>query len=248
MNIRYAISDIHGNAYAFLKLLDHVDPDPEELVICGDICNYGIDVWGVFEECAQLIDEGATIITGNHDDAYSRVMDGAMNINSFMSEPWHGLVTMKSFELAADRHGKEKVQRIKEKVLNSMVAYLETDDYIFTHAGLDPRIPYMHRQPLTAMIDGCKEWKDPNLQHSFDQTVVYGHTPTWWIHREIKENDATVWYSRQRKKLALDTGAAFGCRLTMVDLVENTAYAYDFEKKQILEYQFRGRKKGDDYY
>lgn len=236
---RYAISDIHGNAYAFLRLLDHVDPDPEELVIVGDLCNRGLDTWGVYEEVAQLIKEGTDVIVGNHDYWHSLLREGRMNTNQFKDENIGGITTIKSLELAMNRHGKEKVISTVNSIHREMKPYLEEDDYIFVHAGIDPRVPYMNQQKAEVLMMGSADWKNPTVQHCYDQYVVFGHTPTYMIHRDIQEEEATVWMSHRAKKIAIDTGAGFGSRLTMVDLYDGIAYAYDFRKRDIIEYRFK---------
>lgn len=239
MQKRYAISDIHGNAYPFLKLLDHVDPDPEELVIVGDLCNRGLDTWGVYEEVAQLIDEGTDVVIGNHDYWHSQLREGKMSTLQFSNENIGGLTTIKSLDLAIVKHGRDKVMETVNTIHKNMKPYVEDDDYIFVHAGLDPRVPYMSQQKPDTLLMGSPEWKNPQLQHCYDQYVVFGHTPTYMIHREIKEEEATVWMSHRAKKIAIDTGAGFGNRLTMVDLYDGIAYAYDFRTRSIVEYRFK---------
>lgn len=241
MRKRYVISDIHGNDKAFIKLLDHVDPDPEELVILGDLGDRGLGTWEVYEECAQLLDEGADIVMGNHDSWLVDVLNGRMSTATFHSENIGGLTTTKSLELARKKHGEVHVRDTMVKVLGSMKPYLEQKKYIFVHAGIDPRVPYMNQQKTETLYMGCQEWKNPMLSHCYEQYIVFGHTPTPSIHREIKEEEATVWMSHKAKKIAVDTGAGFGMRLTMLDLYEGMAYAYDFHKREIVEYRFKRR-------
>lgn len=261
---RWAISDIHGNGRAFLKLLDHVDPDPEQLVICGDLVNRGLESWEVLEECAQLLDEGATIVKGNHDYAFFHILANpnlipksdltanlvnkiAMKPRSSKPEPQTdfftpevgGMQTIKSIELARNRVGEDKVEKVLTKIFTKMTNYYEDSHYIFVHAGLNPRVPYMDEQNTQDLIMGNPDWKNPNIEHTFDQIVVFGHTPTYYIHKGITEVDTRVWFSRKARKLAIDTGAGFGCRLTMIDLWEGIAYAYDFGHREIIDYQFK---------
>lgn len=239
MNKRYAISDIHGNAHAFLKLLDHVDPDPEELVIVGDLCNRGLDTWGVYEEVNQLIEEGTHVVVGNHDHWHASLRLGRMLPQQFHSEEIGGITTTKSIELAVKKHGAEKVDKIITNIRDNMIPYLEDEDYIFVHAGIDPRVPYMSQQKPEILMMGSPDWKNPKLNHCYDQYIVFGHTPTYMIHRDIKEEAATVWMSHRAKKIAIDTGAGFGNRLTMIDLYDGIAYAYDFRSRSIIEYRFK---------
>lgn len=237
--MRYAISDIHGTGRAFLKLLDHVDPDPEQLVICGDLGDRGLETWEVFDECSMLVDEGTVIIRGNHDYWHREHVNGRMGFIDFTHPDVGGLTTLKSIELAKEKHGQQRVAKTLEKVWNAMVPYHETDDYIFVHAGIDPMIPYMEDQRVEILMMGHDRFKNPQVNHAFEQVIVFGHTPTPAIHRDIKEDDATIWFSRKARKMCIDTGAGFGCRLTLADLWAGKAYAYDFAKRDIIEYQFK---------
>lgn len=243
MKKRYVISDIHGNARAFIKLLDYVDPNPEELVILGDLCNRGLDTWGVFEECSMLLDEGAHIIVGNHDIYLMKFLNKEISDLIFSSDKIGGITTIKSIEIAKQKYGEEKVNETISKVLGSMIPYLETDKFIFVHAGIHPRVPFMDKQDIYILTQGCKEWKNPHLEHCYEQTIVFGHTPTPMIHRNITTDDARIWYSRRSRKMGVDTGAGFGMRLTLADLEEGIAYAYDFSKRDIIEYRFKRRER-----
>lgn len=242
MEIRWAISDIHGNGRQFVELLDYVDPDPEQMIICGDLVNRGLDSWGVFEECAQLIEEGCKIVGGNHDIWYMKYRRSQLPHHFFVSPDVGGITTLKSIELAVQRHGVDHVNETINTVLDAIIPYYETEDFIFVHAGIDPRIPTMGRQLHEYLYNGCDAWRNPNMYHTFDQVIVFGHTPTFQIHRNISSDEATVWFSRQRRKMGIDTGAGFGCRLTMVDLQKGIAYAYDFKTREIIKYQFMNPK------
>ena len=243
MKKRYAISDIHGNAYQFLKLLDYVDPDPEELVILGDFINRGLDSWGVVEEIDQLIDEGCTVLMGNHEDAHMKASLNQINVDDYLTGDFMGITTVQSFKLASERLGKDVVHNKMQKIIGELRMYHETDDFIFVLGGIDPRLPYMYMQKTDVLLYGCKDWKNPTMQHSFDQYIVFGHTPTFNIHRNISEKEPTVWMSHRAKKIAIDTGAGLGRRLTMVDLYDGIAYAYDFSKRDIIEYPFKRKER-----
>ena len=240
MEKRYVMGDIHGNARAMIGLLEYVDPDPEELVLLGDLINRGLDSWGVIEEAAMLVDEGATIIKGNHDMTLPAFMD-TINLNPIDIKRTNPDLypTYKSFKNAIRDKGQAVVQQAIETVYNAMIPYHEDEKYIFVHAGIDPRVPYMHQQKKDTLYMGCAEWKNPHNIHCYEQYVVYGHTPTYHLHRDITEEDARVWMSHKSKKIAIDTGAGFGCKLTMVDLYDGIAYAYDIVTREISEYRFK---------
>lgn len=61
-----AISDVHGNATAFRRVLDAVRAQaPDRIVFCGDICGYYYRQREVIESLASLTN--LTAVMGNHD-------------------------------------------------------------------------------------------------------------------------------------------------------------------------------------
>ncbi len=67
------ISDIHGNHHALLAVLEAIDRDGiENIVCCGDIVGYGARP----NECVETIRErGIPVIAGNHDHATLNLTD-----------------------------------------------------------------------------------------------------------------------------------------------------------------------------
>ncbi len=244
MEKRYVMGDIHGNARAMVGLLDYVDPDPEELVLIGDLINRGLDSWGVLEETALLVDEGATVIRGNHDLILPAFVAPNTSKQMFLDEKVGSYPTYVSIQNAIKNHGYDKVKETIAKIHHKMVYYHEDPNYIFAHAGIDPRIPYMDQQRPEVLVSGCAGWKSSKEAHCYDQYVVYGHTPTWMIHRDIEQDDARVWMSHRAKKIAIDTGAGFGEKLTLLDLLDGIAYSYDVVTRKIDKYRF---KRGEKY-
>ena len=244
MERRYAISDIHGNARAFLGLLDYVDPDPEELVILGDLVDYGLESWDVLEECSILMDEGAVVLKGNHDHYFHQFFldekKGAVRQHyHYLSAEAGGITTAKSIQIARQKYGDDEVNNTITRIFQNMKLYHETDECIFVHAGIDPRIPWMDQQKPDVLMESCAAWKDPHAEHTFEEFVVFGHTPTFKIHKEITLDDCRVWSSNRARKIGINTGADFGGRLTMMDLYEGIAYAYDIKTREIITYKAR---------
>lgn len=68
------ISDIHANLSALKRVLEDAKSQGAEHIIClGDVTGYGPSP---AETLALLLESGATIIAGNHDDAVSGRVDG----------------------------------------------------------------------------------------------------------------------------------------------------------------------------
>lgn len=64
------LSDIHANREAFDAVLEAVRKlAPDQLVLLGDLVGYGPDPVYVVEKAADLVEDGAACIMGNHDEA-----------------------------------------------------------------------------------------------------------------------------------------------------------------------------------
>ncbi|RAZ92054.1 metallophosphoesterase [Mesorhizobium hawassense] len=64
------LSDIHANREALDAVLGVVRTQaPDQLVLLGDLVGYGPDPAYVVEKAADLVEGGASCITGNHDEA-----------------------------------------------------------------------------------------------------------------------------------------------------------------------------------
>lgn len=198
---QFAISDIHGCAKTFEKLVQKVialQPE-DELFLLGDYVNKGPDSKGVLDFILSLRNKGHTIhcLRGNHEQY---LLDGwryEWERIAFMNRG--GLATVRSF-------GVTDVREIPEKYLQFLRAlplYVETKKYLLIHAGLnfdlaDPfkddysmlnirkmqvdksktggrRVLHGHvPQPVTAIQKCLKNHED---HISIDGGCVYHHLP-----------------------------------------------------------------------
>jgi serine/threonine protein phosphatase 1 len=91
---------------------------------------------------------------------------------------------------------------------SSLQPFLETDKFIFVHAGLKPGVP-LAKQKKRDLLWIRDEFIDAD--QAVEKTVVFGHTP---FARPLVEKD----------RIGIDTGAAFGGKLTCVELTEMKFY------------------------
>lgn len=143
-----AISDIHGQADAFVRLLQFADYNPrhDRLFLLGDYIGKGANSLETLELVEQLVQNGAIAIRGNHEQ---RAIKQCMEGNHYYKKRY-------SF-------------------LNSLPYFVEEESYIFVHAGIRPGVPICKQHPddLLTIRDGFL-----NTPISSPKTVVFGHTPT----------------------------------------------------------------------
>ena len=208
--MRYvAVGDIHGMREALDALLERLAPilEPDDqLVFLGDYIDRGPDSRGVINRLIDLAAErpGTVFLRGNHEQMMldSRrwklpTMDWACN-GSDATLRSYGTRLMGWTSAVPGPHW---------AFLAASRLMLETDHYVFVHAGVDPR-------GVAATTARTALWtREPFLScpPAWEQTVVFGHT----IHR---------WGPLVRPgKIGIDTGAYTGGPLTAVLLNANTA-------------------------
>ncbi|MFW6027058.1 MAG: metallophosphoesterase [Candidatus Woesearchaeota archaeon] len=128
----YVISDIHGHIDIFEKALEKLILNKNDLfVIAGDSCDRGEGTSKVYKKTFQLIEDGYKIIhlLGNHEE---------MLLNYFLNNTGYytwtqngGAETLKSYK------NKDDLLKKHLAFMKSMFLYIETENYIIVHAGID---------------------------------------------------------------------------------------------------------------
>ncbi|MEI2696537.1 MAG: metallophosphoesterase [Saprospiraceae bacterium] len=132
---KFAIGDIHGCNKTFKKLLLEVLKlkKQDQLVLLGDYIDRGPDSLGVIQTILKLQNAGYTVhcLRGNHEQL---MMDSTTNVTAYFQWLFNGgEQTMTSFN-------KTRFQDFPEVYIdffNSTKHYLEMDQYILVHAGLN---------------------------------------------------------------------------------------------------------------
>lgn len=169
-----AISDIHGCAKTFEKLLETLALTPsDELFILGDYVDRGPDSKGVIDRIWAMQQNGYQVrcLRGNHEELVLRAASG----NFTFLEKWlqtDGKDTMDSF-------GVKTCADIPANYLTWMAElpyFLETGDYILVHAGLD----FDLSDPLSDNSEMCwlRNWHSKiNYDWLGKRMILHGHTP-----------------------------------------------------------------------
>lgn len=211
-----AISDIHGCLKSFRRLLEEKVRFTlaDELYLIGDFIDRGKDSKAVVDYILNLQNKGFTVfcLMGNHED----MMLGAKAYPAKRSM-WRqhgGLQTLDSYDCDLDG----LYQHPHIKFYQNLDYYIETDKYIFVHAGLNFRIanPLEDRYSMLWIRNWHHRIKRLKVNNKI---IIHGHTPIKQAKIQFQlENMSNFGY------LNIDAGCVFGHQLCAVDLTNQQLY------------------------
>ena len=215
----YAVGDVHGRRDLFEALLDAIAADDAQsapagttIVLLGDLVDRGHDSAGVVAFARRLKEHCDTrILGGNHEEMFLRSMDDLEMFRHFIRHG--GRETVLSYgvdEQAFNEATLEEAQHLMQDAvphedidfLRSLEDMVTIGDYLFVHAGIDPRVPLAEQKQRDL------RWiREPFLSHSapHELVVVHGHTIT-----DQPEDCGN--------RIGIDTGAFMSGRLTALRL------------------------------
>lgn len=219
-HLLYAIGDVHGRRDLLRKLLEMVHEDRgdrrAEVFLLGDYIDRGPDPAGVIEDLATgagFGDADVTCLKGNHEATLL-----AFLADSEIGPKWAqlgGLETIASYGIKPPRTRSEPSawettrQALVEAMPDHHLAFLNglgvtewRGDFLFVHAGIDPR------RPIQVQTESEFLW----IRDAFHRrakrlkfTVVHGHS-------------AKTKPIRAKGRICVDTGAHSTGHLTAVRL------------------------------
>ena len=202
----YAIGDIHGHLDLLERLLEKLQPDLERdrLVFMGDYIDRGPRSKGVVDYVWRLQHlappEQVICLKGNHEAMFLNFLQGR-DIELFLFNG--GLATLRDYWGANWEELEELVLPLDhQKFFQELRLYYETPDYLFVHGGVRPGVPLAEQGEddlLWIRGDFITSMED------FGKKVIFGHTP--FRQPLLMPN-----------KIGIDTGAAYGNRLTCLKL------------------------------
>jgi serine/threonine protein phosphatase 1 len=199
----YAIGDIHGCADKLRRLIDQlaIDPKQDQLVFVGDYIDRGPDSFEVVDYLLGLksIFPNVVFLKGNHEQMLEDYLAGPDKLTFLING---GQATLDSY-LRHRPSPQGPVFPLRHQVFfKGLRLFYETENYLFVHAGLKPKVPLTQQHP------GDLLWIRSQFIYSdvdFGKQVVFGHTPF---------PEPLV----QANKIGIDTGAVYGHQLTCVKL------------------------------
>ncbi|MDR6551586.1 metallophosphoesterase family protein [Paenibacillus qinlingensis] len=227
------ISDIHGELAKFEALLAaaRYNSEQDQLILLGDYVDRGPDAKGVIERVMALKEAGARVLKGNHEDLmikalttqderawkrWAQINGGDMTLQSYgFTEADYAL------DENAESFTKPELQSdlLSEHLafITQLEHYIETDDYIFVHAGVQPGVPVSETDPFTLMwIRG-----EFHTGYSGEKIVVFGHSSTDTLHGD---SDNYHVYFGVNRIIGIDGGAVYGGQLNCLELPSQVVY------------------------
>lgn len=217
----YAIGDVHGRIDLLEALLadifaDHRGRDDAEfrLIFLGDLVDRGPASREVVERVRDLVERDCRIdcLAGNHEEVFLLALDGNVEaLNLFLRIG--GEATLASYGIVSEifdaGSDAELIDIMRARVpaehhafLASLSDRIEIGDYLCVHAGVRPRVALAEQK-----LSDLRWIRQPFLDYrgDFGKFIIHGHTVT---------TDVDI----QPNRIGIDTGAAYGGRLTAIGL------------------------------
>lgn len=222
----YAVGDIHGRLDLFAALVEAIESDDAAagpaattVILLGDLVDRGPDSAGVIDLARGWQRRRAVrILAGNHEEMFLRSFGDIETFRHFLRHGGRETVLSYGVDrahfLTATLEEAQDMMRaaVPQDEIDYLTAFedmVAIGDYLFVHAGIDPRVP----------IDQQKRrdlrWiREPFLSHAepHGPVVVHGHTIS-----EAAEDCGN--------RIGIDTGAFMTGRLTAL-VLEGTGRRY----------------------
>ncbi len=198
----FAIGDIHGCLTRLRNLFEKlpINWDTDYLVFLGDYIDRGEDPKGVIDFVLSLKKSHFNrvfTLMGNHEDMFLSFLSGR-DISTFLYNG--GDATLRSYH----HKGRFVLPEEHEEFFENLILMLETEDYVFVHAGINPLKPLNLQEKEDVLWIRGSFYR---FSGKLPKTVVFGHTP--FPEPLVKED-----------RIGIDTGCVYGGALTCVLLPE----------------------------
>ena len=207
----FAIGDIHGEIDMMKEMVQKWD-GKQQLILVGDLIDRGPDSKACLLYGKELVEtHGAIWLKGNHEVMFLAWIDdpsdrydhyrrngGDTTINSLLGRPLnHEVDGIEDAKLVKEQYA-ALIQFIRERPL-----YVEFDQYIFVHAGVDLELADWHDSTPRDYVWIRKEFHE--AKNTTGKMIVFGHTPL----ENLVGEPATkkLWVSDG--KIGIDGGAVY---------------------------------------
>lgn len=205
MSKLYAIGDIHGQRGLLRLLVERVPfAEDDEIVFIGDYIDRGPDSRGVVEDVLEfrLKHPRTVCLRGNHEDMFLDYINGEDRYQPGVFLMNGGYDTLQSYGIDP-RDGAFQLPPLHTHFFQNLQYVHQSGGFIFVHAGFRPGVRLSEQNPQD-LVWIRKEFYESDAD--FGRPVVFGHTPMPEILNELP------------RFLGIDTGAAYGRKITCVQL------------------------------
>lgn len=209
----FAISDIHGEFGALIKLLRRINyrRGIDKIIFLGDYINhYGKYPLEVVQLVMRLVEEdGAVALRGNHEQIYLNLESGIPRKVCSAQQMLNTADPKRFTRKAYERH--PSVYRRHIEFFESLPLYYDDGKHLFVHAGVNP--PGKKRSSFYLLWDGDFHRRDAS---HIDRLVVYGHKPVYHMRRDnLAANYVTPEYDGN--KICIDVGSGWGLGILQLE-------------------------------
>lgn len=210
-----AISDIHGHLDRFKQLLKKVHyKSTDYLVIIGDFVEKGDQVIETIHYVQQLDkNERTYVLAGNCEwalEALLTIPEIAAQIPKYLKRVSSNGCIRKAYEELHLDDGHETLLGVQKQIahyLRNELKYisilpttLKFNDFLFVHAGIEPREDYEHCG-LSSMLE-MQHFLE--IGHMLKETVIVGHLPTSNYRKNTINNDIIL--DKEKRIISIDGG------------------------------------------
>lgn len=209
------ISDIHGELNLFKELLHKVNfQDEDYLIINGDLCEKGRDSVGVVNYVMDLVGSkpNVYVVEGNCEVVVEALVNENPALINYLCTRKNTIFNEWLAQLNINVHEENDIRELKTKLmshfskeikwLTELPTAIETEDYIFVHAGLEDREDWKETERKNAIA--MPEFF--NKSHRAHKYVVVGHWPVVNYSDKAPSNNPVI--DKEKKMIAIDGGNA----------------------------------------
>lgn len=207
------VSDIHGELGLFKELLEKVKFNTGDyLIVNGDLCEKGSNSNGVVSYLMELsaTNPKVHVTEGNCDTIVEDLLDENPKLINYLCERKHSIINEWLGKMMYDVNENKDIKEVKDillshfekeiRWLSELPTAIETDDYIFVHAGLEDIENWKDTDRITAITMPAFLEKS----HREDKYVIVGHWPVVNYSSDIPANNPII--DTSKKIIAIDGG------------------------------------------
>jgi len=209
------ISDIHGELALLKELLHKVNfKDEDYLIINGDLCEKGRDSIGVVNYVMDLVvsKPNVYVVEGNCEAVVEALVNENPVLINYLCTRKNTIFNEWLGKLKVTVNEESNICEVKNilmghfskeiKWLTELPTVIETEDYIFVHAGLEDREDWKETERKNAIA--MPEFF--NKSHRAHKYVVVGHWPVVNYSEKAPSNNPVI--DKKKKMIAIDGGNA----------------------------------------